>query len=81
MVPAFEVAAFDLKPGEMSEPVKTQFGWHVIKVTERTEGKQKTFEGVKEDIRQTLVSDYVQALIAEMQEKATIEIKNDAYQY
>ena len=39
MVPAFEEAAFSLKPGEISEPIKTQFGWHLIKVTDRkTEG-------------------------------------------
>lgn len=35
MVPEFEKPAFSLKPGEVSEPIKTQFGWHLIKVTEQ----------------------------------------------
>lgn len=34
MVKEFETAAFSMKPGELSKPVKTQFGWHVIKVLE-----------------------------------------------
>jgi len=42
MIEAFEKAAFALKPGEMSEPVKTEFGWHLIKVfDQRKKGKEK----------------------------------------
>ena len=35
MVPQFEIAAFNLPVGEISKPVWTQFGWHLIKVTDR----------------------------------------------
>jgi peptidyl-prolyl cis-trans isomerase C len=81
MVPDFEKAAFALKAGEVSQPVKTQFGWHVIKVTEHTEGKQQDFEQAKEEIRKALVTDYIQEMIQELQNKAAIEIKNPDYQF
>lgn len=81
MVPAFEKAAFSLKAGEVSEPVKTRFGWHVIKVTEHTEGKQQDFDQAKEQIRQALEREYIQTMIQGLQDKAAIEIKNPDYQF
>ena len=50
MVVPFEKAAFSLKPDELSEPVKTQFGWHLIKLLERKEPEVTPFSGVKEKI-------------------------------
>jgi len=81
MVPDFEKAAFALKAGEVSQPVQTRFGWHVIKVTEHTEGKQQNFEQAKEEIRKALMTDYIQEMIQELQNKAAIEIKNPDYQF
>ena len=54
MVPEFEKVAFSIKPGIVSAPVKTQFGWHVIEVTKKTPGSTKTFEEAKPMIEQTL---------------------------
>jgi peptidyl-prolyl cis-trans isomerase C len=54
MVPEFQEAAFGLKEGEISTPVKTQFGWHIIKLIERREAEQQPFDKVKDMIRAQL---------------------------
>jgi len=51
LVPEFEKVAFTLKAGEVSAPVKTQFGYHVILVAEHKPARQATFDQVKEQIR------------------------------
>ena len=48
MVPEFSDAAFKLKPGEISEPVKSQFGWHIIKVEDKRTKTFPPFDQVKE---------------------------------
>lgn len=52
MDPTFAQAAFKLKKGEVSDPVKTQFGYHIIKVTDV---KVQPFSKVKDEIKQTLL--------------------------
>ena len=54
MVKPFEDAAFALDINEISQPVKTQFGYHVIEVTKKTKGSSKTFEEAKATIEQQL---------------------------
>lgn len=62
MVPAFEKTAFALPEGKISEPVETDFGFHVILVDKKELGGQKSFDDVKEDVakkylaRQTVTS-------------------------
>jgi len=55
MVPPFEKAAFALKVNEISQPVKTQFGWHVIEVLKKTAAKHETFAEAKTQIQQMLL--------------------------
>ena len=55
MVPEFEQAAFEAEIGQVVGPVKTQFGFHLIKVESKNEGVVSPFEEVKESVRKTLV--------------------------
>jgi peptidyl-prolyl cis-trans isomerase C len=74
MVPEFERVAFSLKPGEISEVVKTQYGYHVILVTDRKEGERRPFDQVKEQIKATLRNRTIQ----EQQEKRYNDLKQAA---
>jgi peptidyl-prolyl cis-trans isomerase C len=71
MVPEFERAAFALKPNEISDVVKTQYGYHIILVVERKEGERRPFEQVKEQIKATLRNKAIQ----EQQDKRYGDLK------
>ncbi len=73
MVPEFEQAAFALKKGEVSAPVKSQFGWHVIKLEDRREKKPPPFEQIKDRIKGSLVHKKAQEVAGDLRGKAKIE--------
>lgn len=56
MVPEFEEAAFNMNVGEISSPVKSQFGHHIINVVDKKEEHTKDFDGVKEQLQQQLLA-------------------------
>src|SRR4029453_2677294 len=72
MVEPFAKAAFELKPGPMSDVVATEFGYHLILVTARKQGTPKKFEDVKEDVRMLYAMRLREAVIAQMKPKAQI---------
>ena len=74
MVDEFEEAAFNTKVNAISEPVKTQFGYHIIKITDKQEGKDVTFEEVKDNVKLALFNEKTLSLIQELNEKAVINV-------
>ncbi|HZK58034.1 MAG TPA: peptidylprolyl isomerase [Clostridia bacterium] len=54
MVPEFEAVAFDMEKGEISEPTKTEFGYHIIKLMDKKSESVKTFDEVKNQLSQQL---------------------------
>lgn len=87
MIPAFTDAAYSLKVGEISEPVKTQEGFHIIKVTDKRDTKEDigSFEEEKKAIRQDLASQKIdqtkaQAKMTQLIKDANIDVNDDQFE-
>ncbi len=74
MVKPFEDAAFAMEKGKISEPIKTEFGWHILKVEDKRSRQPPTFEDVKDQITASLVQSKLQASVQELRNTAKIEI-------
>ncbi len=75
MVPPFSQVAFKLKPGEFTtRPVKTRFGWHIIKVEARRAAGMPSFEESAEELRNELVDQLVKETMARLRANADIRV-------
>lgn len=73
MVPEFSAAVEAMEPGQVSEPVQTQFGWHIIKLNEKRRAKAPALEEVSEEIATELRKKAVEDRVEELTAKATVD--------
>ena len=79
MVPEFETAAKALKPGETTkEPVKSQFGFHIIKLDEKRKQPVPELDQVRDQVKQALVGETFGAMLADLKKSAKVEIDEAA---
>ena len=75
LVPEYEEKAFSMKKNEVSDPVKTQFGWHIIKMLDKRGVQIPTKEQAEQSIKNKLSKDIVEKYFTELAAKAKIELK------
>lgn len=79
MVPAFEKAAFGLPEGGVSEPVRTNFGWHVLKVEERRQVATASYEEMRSKLEGKLLQEktekFLDQYVQELRQKANVDVK------
>ena len=84
LIPEIENVVFALEIGNISDIIKSEYGFHILKVTDKKPEVLKTFEEVKEEIVQTLLStkqkEAFDNLLEELKSQVTIEIKEEALQ-
>ena len=74
MVPEFDKALATMKKGEVSEPVKTNFGWHVIKLEDKRLSKAPTFEQVKDRLKSGMIREKATEVLLGLRQTAKIDI-------
>jgi foldase protein PrsA len=79
MVPEFENAAFNLKPGDISDVIETPYGYHIIKVEDKKAAEMPAFDSVKDQARFKATQAAEQKKINEFIEKAKKETKATIY--
>jgi len=77
MVPEFETAAFALKPGEYTKtPVKTQFGWHVIKVEDKRNAPPPPLDQVSDQVKQVIMRERYFDVLQKTRDDLKVDVKD-----
>ena len=81
MVPEFETAAFSMDVNQISDPFRTDFGFHIIKVTDKQEGGKQSFSdvapGIKNHLEQIRAQEIISKKIGDLRSKVQIEIESE----
>jgi peptidyl-prolyl cis-trans isomerase C len=75
-VPPFDQAVFSLAPGQLSEPIKTQFGYHLIKVDQH---ETKTFDEVKADVERKVRPELAHSAVENLEKQTTVVIDDNFF--
>ena len=80
MIPEFGKAAFALKVGQISDAIKTPFGWHVVVVEDKRMSEAPAFEDVKEQLRQVAMEQNARKVLSEERQKLNVVIQKPTLQ-
>ena len=73
MIEPFEAAVMALEPGEISDPVETQFGWHVVRLIDRRDAQVPPLAEVREDLSEQIQREAARAYVDELRADAVVE--------
>lgn len=73
MVPQFEEAVATMEPGEVSGPVQTQFGWHLIKLNETRDKAAPDFASVRAELEDAVRNETIEAAVDQAMANAIVE--------
>ena len=77
MVPEFAAAAFNMKKGEIQGPIRTMYGYHIIKLTDAKPGKVPGYEEVEQRAKETYRVKLVNDLISELRTKSNVKVYDE----